>query len=354
MSVFRVQKTKNYTVMSNHHLKDTRLSLKSKGLLSVMLSLPEEWDYTAKGLSSICKEGIDAINAAVKELEQEGYIKRTRVRNAKGQLTTTEYVIYEEPQLEESVSIPTRENPIVDRNNHSPANTDITSFEPKRENPVLDKNNRKTPKLENPILEKPILEKPILENPHQLNTKELNTNKSNTIPSFTHSTDVIDSEDEDTSDGNSEGMKEYEEICNNIDFAKLISKDPGRRDVFLFVKGVISSVCQSSKPVKVRGLEIDNRRVLQEYKKLDTNAIIHIANGFIKLKGKIKDPYAFMASALYQTPQNMLAMDTKIDSGRIHSYDLSAYDEFTVTGDADKYLRKLGFTAPDLLKLYEN
>ncbi len=97
MSVFRIEKNKNYTVMSNHHLRNKDLSLKSKGLLSLMLSLPEEWDYTLKGLSIICKEGIDAIRVSIIELEKQGYIERRRNRNTKGQLTNTEYIIHEYP-----------------------------------------------------------------------------------------------------------------------------------------------------------------------------------------------------------------------------------------------------------------
>ena len=87
MAVFRIDKTRDYTVMSNHHLRNTSLSLKAKGLLSLMLSLPEDWDYTTKGLSKICKDGIDSICSTIKELEQHGYIIRQRVRNEKGQLT---------------------------------------------------------------------------------------------------------------------------------------------------------------------------------------------------------------------------------------------------------------------------
>ena len=86
MPVFRVEKTRDYTVMANHHLKDRRLSLRAKGLLSVMLSLPEEWDYTLKGLSVISKEGVDAIGEAVKELERAGYIIRSRQRDDHGRL----------------------------------------------------------------------------------------------------------------------------------------------------------------------------------------------------------------------------------------------------------------------------
>lgn len=92
MAVFRINKTRDYTVMSNYHLKDTRLSLKSKGLLSMMLSLPEEWNYTTRGLAAICKEGVDSIGTALKELERSGYIQRNRVRDEKGKITDTEYI----------------------------------------------------------------------------------------------------------------------------------------------------------------------------------------------------------------------------------------------------------------------
>lgn len=142
MAVFRVEKTRDYTVMSNHHLRNTKLSLKAKGLLSLMLSLPEDWDYTTKGLSHICKDGIDSINSTIKELEVNGYVVRKRLRNEKGQLTITEYTIFEQPQTIDNSTSP-----------------------PKGENPIMD----------NPILEKPKQGKPILENPQQLNTNVLNT-----------------------------------------------------------------------------------------------------------------------------------------------------------------------------------
>ena len=156
MAVFRVEKTKDYTVMANHHLRNTLLSLKAKGLLSLMLSLPENWDYTTKGLSCICKDGIDSINATVKELEEQGYVVRRRIRNEKGQLTSIEYTILEQPQhLGTSESQPKRENPILDK-------------------PTLDK-----PTLEYPVLEKPKLGEPILVKPHQLNTNTSRTNLLN-------------------------------------------------------------------------------------------------------------------------------------------------------------------------------
>ena len=115
MAVFRIEKTRDYTVMSNHHLRDKSLSLKAKGLLSLMLSLPEEWDYTTKGLARICKDGVDSICAGVRELEEHGYVIRQRVRNANGQLGAIEYTILEQPRPPEpKPGKPERENPVLD------------------------------------------------------------------------------------------------------------------------------------------------------------------------------------------------------------------------------------------------
>ena len=97
MAVFRVEKNHNYTVMSNYHLRDTGLTLKAIGLLSKMLSLTDEWDYTTRGLAAICKEGVDAIGAALKELESHGYLVRRQLRDSRGRITDTEYTIYESP-----------------------------------------------------------------------------------------------------------------------------------------------------------------------------------------------------------------------------------------------------------------
>ena len=148
MAVFRVEKTRDYTVMANHHLRNTELSLKAKGLLSLMLSLPEEWDYTTKGLARICKDGVDSICAGVRELEEHGYVVRERIRNPNGQLGAIEYTILEQPRISE----PKREKP-------------------ERENPVQ----------ANPVLDDPVLGQPEQENPAQLNTYRTNKDESNTL-----------------------------------------------------------------------------------------------------------------------------------------------------------------------------
>jgi len=108
MAVFRVEKTRDYTVMSNYHLRDKSLSLKAKGLLSLMLSLPEDWDYTTKGLAAIRKEGIECIRATVRELERYGYVQRRQIYDCRNRITAVEYTIWEKPPS------PELENPILD------------------------------------------------------------------------------------------------------------------------------------------------------------------------------------------------------------------------------------------------
>ena len=172
MAVFRVERNTGYTVMSNHHLRNKELSLKAKGLLSQMLSLPEDWDYTLAGLSHINREKIDAIREAVKELEKAGYIVRSRERDEKGRLRGADYVIYEQPQPRE---------PEAATSGGQPPILDL----PTLENPTLDLPTLENPTLDNPTLEKPTQEKPTLENPTQLNKDILSKEQSITDLSST-------------------------------------------------------------------------------------------------------------------------------------------------------------------------
>lgn len=98
MTIMRVHKTNNFTVMSNYHFKEKKMSLKAKGLLSMMLSLPDSWDYSVMGLVALSKDGKDSVMSALAELEKFGYLERTRLTNDKGQFAGVEYNIYEEPQ----------------------------------------------------------------------------------------------------------------------------------------------------------------------------------------------------------------------------------------------------------------
>ena len=158
MAVFRIEKTRDYTVMSNHHLRNAGLSLKSKGLLSMMLSLPEDWNYTTRGLAKICKEGTDSSGSALKELERAGYIVRNRLRDSKGKIVDVEYVIYETPHP------------------------------PDTGQPCEDEPDTACPDTENPDMDNPCLEnRPQLNkekrNPEEQNTDSLSTEGSNPIQS---------------------------------------------------------------------------------------------------------------------------------------------------------------------------
>ena len=151
MAVFRIERTRDYTVMSNHHLRNANLSLKAKGLLSMMLSLPEDWNYTTRGLAKICKEGVDAIGAALRELEGAGYIVRHQRRDKSGRITDTEYVIYEQPQ------------------------------------PDMSQPDTASPDTENPDMVRPDMVRPDMEKPAELNIEKSNTEKSITYGSSTDS-----------------------------------------------------------------------------------------------------------------------------------------------------------------------
>ena len=144
--VFRVEKNANYTTMSNYHLRDNTISFKAKGLLSMFLSLPKDWSYSVKGIATISKEGVDGILSGLKELEAAGYLERHRMRNDKGRLGDSEYVIYEMPHRI-------------------------------RGSPELEKPNQEKPVQANPVQVTPEQEKPVEENPAQLNIEVINKDK---------------------------------------------------------------------------------------------------------------------------------------------------------------------------------
>ena len=163
MSTFRVNKNVNYTVMSNHHLQDKRLSLKAKGLLSYMLSLPDDWDYSLKGLTVGCKDGLDSVRTAVLELEEHGYVRRQKVRNAKGQIIDYDYQVYESP-VEDDPAVPGKEG--------GPSNPSATKSPKSRMKPCS------SPFLDFPNLAEPNLEKATQQNTNKQNTKRQSTNLS--------------------------------------------------------------------------------------------------------------------------------------------------------------------------------
>ena len=132
MSVVRVHKTKNFTIMSNHHFKERKMSLKAKGLLSLMLSLPDDWNYSISGLVTLSKDGKDSVMSALSELEKFGYLTRVKTQNEKGQFNGIEYNIYEAPQDDFTLAA----NPISEKQKTENQNAEMP--------PLLNTNNSNT------------------------------------------------------------------------------------------------------------------------------------------------------------------------------------------------------------------
>ena len=245
MAVFRIEKTKDYTVMSNYHLRDRSLSLKAKGLLSLMLSLPEDWDYTMKGLARICKDGIDSISGGIRELEAHGYLVRARVRNENGQLGSIEYTILEQPKEPAQTPAPIREKPI----------------------------------RENPIQVKPMLDAPIQENPAQLNTKEQNkelsiTQGSSPIPSSPPTP-------REKSRIGQDRMRERESyreiILENIDYDILTQDEKLDRDrLDELVELMVDTVCSNREMIRIAGDGYPAEVVKSRFLKIDSSHIEYV------------------------------------------------------------------------------
>ena len=274
MAVFRVEKNKGYTVMSNHHLRNKELSLKAKGLLSQMLSLPEDWDYTLAGLSLINREKIDAIREAVRELENAGYIQRSRERDEKGRLRGTTYVIYEQP--------------------------------PKLDLPTLEK-----PTLDNPTLEKPMLEKPTLENPTQLNTESTKKRKRQSKDlSITDSIPFPSGFPDVTAQKRTEAKESFERyrdlILENIDYDVLAS-DPhvDREQLDEIVDLVQETVCSTRSRIRVAGNDYPAEVVRAKLLKLNSEHIRFVMDCLKQNTTRIRNIRQYLLAMLFNAPSTM-------------------------------------------------
>ena len=278
MAVFRVEKNRGYTVMSNHHLRNKDLSLKAKGLLSQMLSLPEDWDFTLKGLSLINREQIDAIRAAVWELEQAGYIVRSRERDGQGRLRGADYLIYEQPQ------------------------------------PVPD-----SPTLENPMLEKPTQEKPTQGKPMQLNKdrqikEPLTTDGLNTdsIPILSPPSPLEDGAAEPPERNGKEAATQsavaiYREIImDNIEYSHLVQNT--RRDRELLdeiVDLLVETVCSARKTIRVAGDDYPAELVKAKLMKLNSSHIEFVFDCISKNTTEIRNIKKYLLAALFNAPSTI-------------------------------------------------
>ncbi|MFR8871997.1 MAG: DUF6017 domain-containing protein [Oscillospiraceae bacterium] len=272
MAVFRIERTRDYTVMSNHHLRNEKLSLKAKGLLSMMLSLPDDWNYTTRGLAKICKEGVDAIGGALRELETAGYIVRHQLRDRQGRISDTEYVIYEQPQPRQ---------------------------------PELPKPDTASPDTENPYLDKPDTEKPA----------ELNIEKSNTQKSITHgsSTDSIPSrepaavrppERKGRDAMSLAEMKNYRDlILENIEYDLLCQRFATyREDLDEIVELMVETVCAKRKTTRIAGSDFPHEVVRSRFLKLDSSHIEFVMDCLKKNTTEIRNMKQYLLTVLFNAP----------------------------------------------------
>ena len=262
MAVFRIERTRDYTVMSNHHLRNGKLSLKAKGLLSMMLSLPEDWNYTTRGLAAICKEGVDAIGGALRELETAGYIVRHQLRDRQGRISDTEYVIYEQPQ-------------------------------PK--NPDTPQPDTASPDTENPYLDNPDTEAPDTDNPAQLNTKKSNTQKSNTDLSSTHSFFLP------AADGMTDGFEKKAEIREQIEY-DILCQQYDRMQLDELVEIMLEVAMNRSPTVKIgRDAEYPTGFVQQRFEKITSMHIEKVMDGIRENTTRVWNTKAYLMAALFNS-----------------------------------------------------
>ena len=293
MAVFRVERNTGYTVMSNHHLRNKELTLKAKGLLSQMLSLPEDWDYTLAGLSHINREKIDAIREAVKELEKAGYIVRSRERDEKGRLRGADYVIYEQPQPREPEAATSGGQP-----------------------PILD-----LPTLENPTLDNPTLEKPTLENPTQLNKDISSKEQSITDLSSTHSIPfhslnplpyeqdeaATPPERKRTEAKTNSAIEIYREIIkDNIDYDILIQDpkmDKDRLDEIVEI--MLETVCTARKTIRIAGDDYPAELVKSKFMKLNSSHVEFVLDCMRENTTKIRNIKQYLKAVLFNAPSTI-------------------------------------------------
>jgi len=263
--------------MSNYHLKDKALSLKSKGLLSVMLSLPEDWDYTLKGLACISKDGVDAIREAVRELERAGYIVRTRMRNEKGQLKNTEYVIYERP-------VPVSQKPVEET--------------PVQESPMLE-----NPMQDNPVQESPAQATPVQGNPTQLITNQLRTYESNTQRSNPYQSNPVRADGWDEMDLGTINRTRFE-VMEQIEYDAIVQ--PHNREMLDEIVELMTEVlCSTKARITVSGNDFPAEYVKDRLRKLDCNHIEYVFDALSKKRTDVRNIKQYMLTTLFNAPSTI-------------------------------------------------
>ena len=331
MAKFKVNRSDNFTVMSNHHLRNRDLSLKAKGLLSQMLSLPPDWDYTLKGLACINKEKIDAIRTAIWELEKAGYIKRYRERDSGGRLLEMVYEIYELPQEDcsrpddEDYCIASQEDFQEAENPKALKNKDNS---PELENPTLVENDNLftecSLRLDFPTLEKPTLEKPTLENPTQINKdilnkdiyniyinnkRETDVNTSNLITSNLDDDEIRLDESPAQSKRASPGLDEIREKLKKTTCYEFIIHDfPSDRHLVEEIIEIMTETlirCEKEDEILVSRFNYPSGMVRERLYSLNEEHIKYVIDSMRNNNSKIRNIKKYLLAALFNAPSTM-------------------------------------------------
>lgn len=262
MAVYRVNKSRNYTVMSNFHLRDKNLSLKAVGLLSKMLSFNDGWKFSTRGLSAICKEGPDAILSALKELEKYGYLVRHRQRDNKGRMGSMVFEIYEEPQPD-------------------------------------------FPHTDNPHMEKPDVDYPDVDEPHEENPARINTNqvitqeRNNSLSKYQSiNPDGMDVIDE---------RERYEELIRENLEIDILSQDPHYDidRVNELVEIMLDAVCSKTPTIRINGEDMPQQVVKSRFLKLDSSHIEYVLHAMDECPSDIRNIRAYLLTTLYNASLTM-------------------------------------------------
>lgn len=283
VSFHRNNRTRDFTVMGNIHLRDKNLSLKAVGLLSKMLSFNDSWQFSTRGLAAICKEGPDAILSTLKELEDNGYIVRHRARDDKGRLVTTEFDIYESPQA----GLPHGENP----------------------------------HRENPDVANPDVENPHGDYPAQLNTDQVITQERNTLSKNNQSInlDGMDRMDE---------RNRYEEIIRqNLDYDILCQDSKFDKDRFQeMIDIMLDAVCSTAPTIRINGEDMPQQVVKSRFLKLNSSHIEYVFEVMNKNPSDIRNIKAYLLTALYNASLTIDNYYSALVNHDFHGQDYS-YDE---------------------------
>lgn len=281
MAVFRVEKTKDFTVMSNHHLRDKRLTLKAKGLLSQMLSLPEDWDYTLAGLAYINRESKDAIRSAVEELEKAGYLERRQTMDRRGQFSCNEYVIHEFPVEKAQADVPSPKKPL--------------SAKPLSENPTTD----------NPTAEKPSTDYPTQRNKKKSRTKNTITDLSRTdsfLPSESACSDerqIAAVSPSAPNEGMNEGSAVRERVKKQIEYNIMVGRY-NRAQLDELVEIMVEVAMNKSPMTKIsRDQSYSTGFVQHRFRQITAIHIERVMDGLADNTTCVRNTKAYLLSALF-------------------------------------------------------